>query len=243
MLIFLSDVILGALIVWVYRNTSLFKERMIRKDIRQNLKSFPEYDYKTRKTSHNLVKERVGASLIVAHQDSRIIGHIEGSFWACGFYDLSSKNSLLPINRIFTIIMMPLNFQSPHLYFDNKANNAWLRRELPIKLKNAGLVSYEGVMQQKYGLYAPIGYHIDSLVIGAPDLLDAINKNSKNADIEILGNQLYFIIPGRVSVLKDLPSYIAHMTIVADELDDNLSRYLDKHSSEEKIKSRRLTTA
>lgn len=165
---------------------------------------------------------RIEASLVLAYADRlEPLHRISGDGWAAGVYQVGFRKN--------TVFVRTLAFNAPHLYFDNKANNRLFRRDIPVFISRAQLVSYDGYIQDKFRLYAPVDYHIDALVVGAPDLLDVIDQHNLGADIELLGNQLYFIYPKGIFLGDTLPELIKASQIIADAADDNLSRYHDKH--------------
>lgn len=126
-----------------------------------------------------------------------------------------------------TVYMKVLKYQSPHLYLDFLANNRRWRNDMPEILGNAKLVQYEGFMKSRFNFFAPKGYQIDALVIGAPDVLDSIYRNHCGGDIEILNNQLYLIIPEAIDDPDRLRQISEGINEIAKSLEDNLSRYKD----------------
>lgn len=142
-----------------------------------------------------------------------------GKDWALSTYT-SGEISL-------TVYMKILKFQSPHMYLDFLANNRRWRNDMPEILGNANLVQYEGFMKSRFNFFAPKGYLIDALVIGAPDVLDSIYRNHCGADIEILGNQLYLITPEVIEDQNQLQLMSKGADEIAKALNDNLSRYKD----------------
>lgn len=164
---------------------------------------------------------RLEACLILAHGAPTVLHRISGNGWAAGVYRLN-------FHRV-TVFVQSLDFNAPHLYFDNTANNRLLRWDIPVLINRSQLVQYDGYIQNKFRLFAPADYHIDALVVGAPDLLNVIDKHAMGADIELLGNQLYFIFPTGLFLGDKLPEIIAASQKIADAANDNLSRYRDKH--------------
>lgn len=126
--------------------------------------------------------------------------------------------------------MRKLEYESPHLYFDYKQNNSILRKNFPRKMHSAQLVTYESFMSARFDLYAPTGYRLDSLVVAAPDVLDAIDEYHLGADIEIIGNQLYYIFPKDVVLGKQLQNIVQASELLANAINDNLSRYIDQRA-------------
>jgi len=64
-------------------------------------------------------------------------------------------------------------------------------------------------------------------VIGAPDVLDAFDRLNMGGDIEVLGDQLYMLFPGHISLKDKLEEIVKNGAKLAKEVDDNLSRYRD----------------
>jgi|GEM_PF-1114282 len=143
-----------------------------------------------------------------------------------GIFEVSDNKT----NRVAlfsTAHMRILSHLSPHLYIDNTANNSWLKKNLPEKMENAKLKYLDGFISDRYDVYAPPGYQLDALVIGAPDVLDAIDRNNLGADIEVLGDQFYMIFPEIVDLPTKLAEILPAAKAIADAFDDNLSRYID----------------
>lgn len=170
---------------------------------------------------------RIQASLQIA------FNRISGQLAYCwndenytGLFELAESNGVRT-GLNMTVHMRLLRYQSPHMYLDFKRNNSVLKRNLPEKLKNARIEYLESYISDKFNVYAPPGYRIDGLVIAAPDVLDAIDRNNLGADIEILGNQLYMIFPGIVRLDERLEEILGSAEIIAEAIDDNLSRYID----------------
>ena len=173
--------------------------------------------------------ERLSASLQLAFRDGTSLRSlVEGDGWMCGIINSSGADSRENQGgRPFTIFMRVLNHPSPHLYFDNKYNGDAFKRELPAMLDNAELVNYEAFVHDRFRLYAPQGYHIDALVIAAPDVLDVISNENQGADIEFLGNQLYLVFPYRADLSDNIENWVVSSEKIAKAVDDNLSRYRD----------------
>lgn len=172
------------------------------------------------------VRGRVQASLQLAYYG--IAGQLayawrDGSY--TGLYQLHERESRAGVT--LTIHMRQLRHSSPHLYFDDIRNNSVMRKDFPRKLETAGLIYFEGFVSDRFKLYAPPGYALDALVIGAPDVLDAINQYSMGADIEILGDQLYLVFPGTLKLHERLEELLESAKHIADAVDDNLARYID----------------
>jgi hypothetical protein len=180
------------------------------------------------KNKYTAVAGKVEASMQLAYLESpQRLQFVDGKDWAVGLYSKFNTGA----GPMLTVFMRHLTYASPHLYFDYKANNAILRADFNAKMKQSNLVHYEGYISSRFDLYAPKDYEIDSLVIAAPDVLDMIDTHHLGADIEIMGNQLYYIFPKGLFIGKELASLIAHSAELAASINDNLSRYRDNRSS------------
>jgi hypothetical protein len=178
--------------------------------------------------------ERTQASLQLAYRGAcslRFYSHsgpnVRDNF-GVGIYEISStRQDNLPL---MTVHIRLLENKSPHLYFDNKRNNHRLRDNLPEQIGKAQLVMCEGYISDRYNLYAPKGYTLDMLVVGAPDVLDAVDRLNLGGDIEVLGNQLYMIFPDKIDLPSMLEQILRSGGELAREFDDNLSRYRDERA-------------
>lgn len=210
-----------------------WQHMVIDKDELQLAELAPKLQFKIYKKSPGIptpsAYERLSASLQLAFRDGTSLRSlVEGDGWMCGIINsFGADGRDNQGGRPFTIFMRILNHPSPHLYFDNKQNGDAFRNELPAMLDNAELVNYESFVHDSFRLYAPKGYHIDSLVIAAPDVLDVISNENQGADIELLGNQLYLFFPFRADLSDNLEAWIMSSEKIATAVDDNLSRYRD----------------
>lgn len=170
---------------------------------------------------------RLSATLQIAfYTNAKLLQFLEKDTWMAGLYDIKNTG----YGPYVTVFMRTLTYSSPHLYFDFKANNSKFRQTFPERIQQARLAYFEGYVSDKFDLYAPAGYTLDALVIGAPDALNAILQNHLGADIEILGNQLYYVFPERADLPRLLPELVEKSKILGGSLDDNLSRYIDDRS-------------
>lgn len=233
------------------RLRSMWQHRIINRDESQLAQLASRLGFKIYKRSPGsptpVAYERLSASLQLAFRDGTCLQSlIVGDGWMCGIINSSGADGQDNQGGApFTIFMRILNYTSPHLYFDNKNNGDAFNREMPAMLDNAELVNYEAFVHDSFRLYAPRGYHIDALVIAAPDVLDVISSENQGADIELLGNQLYLIYQFRADLSDNLENWITSSEKIAIALDDNLSRYRDSRrvSSSEPIgySGKRLT--
>lgn len=179
------------------------------------------------KSGHTNLDNQAQASLQLAYAGSRSLQFYYGKDFGVGVYETQSRLDSAEYTSFATVYIHKLRFMSPHFYFDNKSNNSRFKRNFPIIMDKEQLVVYEGYMQERFDLYAPDGYKIDSLVVGAPDVLDAILRLNMGGDVEIIGDQLYIIFPKVIDLVKLLPQLIENGQELAREFADNLSRYKD----------------
>ena len=167
------------------------------------------------------------STLLLAYaQNSQRMQFVSTEEWSAGVYKADG--------RYLSVFMAKLAFNSPHLYFDYMSNNSVFRRDLPRGINGAQLIRYEGYMEHRCNFFAPAGYRLDALVIGAPDLLEAIDSNHHDADIEMLGTQLYFVYPNRIMLADKLEELVEASRRISEAANDNLSRYVDKHPASTK---------
>lgn len=180
------------------------------------------------KQKKTLLDSRAQASLQLAYRGAHNIRFYDGGKWGVGIYEIYDQEA--KFEMFITVYIHLLEHQSPHLYFDNKKNNRIFHEDFPEKMGRAELVQYDGYISGRYNLYAPQGYAIDSLVVGAPDVLDAVDRLNMGADVEVVGNQLYLIFPQAVPLDTELEALVANGNQLAKEFDDNLSRYKDERA-------------
>jgi len=178
------------------------------------------------KENKGILSSRAEASLQLAYRGAHCLAFYEGDSCGVGVYVTCNERGIAE-GPLMTVYVRMLAHQSPHLYFDNKRNNRRFRRNFPEKINKALLVPCEGYISDRYDLYAPAGYALDALVIGAPDVLDAFDRLNLGGDIEVLGDQLYLLFPSPISLKDRLEEIIKNGAELAREVDDNLSRYQD----------------
>lgn len=179
------------------------------------------------KSGHHMLSNQAQASLQLAYAGSRSTQFYYGEGFGVGVYETKSRLDTSEYTSFATVYIHKLKFMSPHFYFDNKSNNNRFKSNFPVIMDREQLVFYEGYMQDRFDLYAPKGYAIDSLVVGAPDVLDAILRLNMGGDVEVIGDQLYIIFPKVIDLVRLLPELIKSGEELAQEFADNLSRYQD----------------
>ncbi len=175
----------------------------------------------------SMLDARAQASLQLAYRGARSLRFYSNEDFGIGVYAVSNGKVDM---SLMTVYIRVLEHKSPHWYLDNIRNNHWFRPDFPEKIKRAQLVPCEGYIDDHYDLYAPKGYALDALVIGAPDVLDACDRLNLGADIEVLGDQLYMIFPDEIDLPKLLERIIKNGAELSKEFDDNLSRYRDERA-------------
>ena len=113
------------------------------------------------------------------------------AFESGGHLTLTSKS----INASpYTYICIRLAKRVPHILLDNKANNVGFMK----KYSNTAsifskdqILSLEGDFNNYFTLYAPKEYEQDALYIFTPDLMTLLIDKVKDADVELIGDQLY----------------------------------------------------
>lgn len=179
------------------------------------------------KNEYTITAGRVEASVQLAYLEKpKRIVFVDGGDWALGLYTMKSDGTGAKV----TVFMRNLRHQSPHLYFDYKQNNSILRSDFSARINASQLIIYESFISNRFSLYAPPGYGVDSLVIGAPDVLNDIDLHHMGADIEILGDQLYYVFPKAINLSESLELLIENSRLLAEALNDNLSRYVDSRA-------------
>lgn len=173
----------------------------------------------------SMLDGRAQASLQLAYSDAHSLRFYAGDNFGVGVYEIMSmRHDNLPL---MTVYIHLLEYKSPHLYFDNKHNNHHFRDNFPEKISSAQLVICEGYISDRYNLYAPKGYALDMLVIGAPDVLDAVDRLNLGGDVEVLGDQLYMIFPDKIDLPGQLERIVQNGAELTKAFNDNLSRYRD----------------
>ncbi len=179
------------------------------------------------RSGHSVYDERAQASLQLAYRGARSLKFYAGDGFGLGVYMVSNGRAEF---SLMTVYIRILKHKSPHWYLDNIRNNHWFRPSFPEQIKKAQLVPCEGYIDDRYDLYAPKGYAIDALVIGAPDVLDACDRLNLGGDVEVLGDQMYMIFPDDINLPKMLGQIVQNGKELGKEFDDNLSRYRDERA-------------
>jgi hypothetical protein len=129
----------------------------------------------------------------------------------------SGKNSR---TYYFTLFYILLEKTFPSLLLDSKKSLAAKR-----VLKEYGHISLEGDFDTHFNLYAPEANRIDVLSVITPDIMKVLIENNNTQDIEILGNQLWFIVTGDKRDFKSLPTIFGSLDRIMSELNHKAKSY------------------
>lgn len=121
---------------------------------------------------------------------------------------------------VFTIFQIILEKKFPSLLLDAKATSGAKRR-----LQNYDHISLEGDFDKYFHLYAPKENRVDVLSVITPDVMSALVSYNKKQDIEILGNQLWFISTEDKINYQDLPVLFSSLSQVLKELKHKSKSY------------------
>ncbi len=93
----------------------------------------------------------------------------------------------------FGVITLPLPRHLPHVILDAKSNNTFNGRMSNLALFESGQkFDLEGDFGKYFNVYAPSSYRPDTLYFLTPELMVQLIDNSKDFDIEVVDDQLYF---------------------------------------------------
>lgn len=129
----------------------------------------------------------------------------------------SGKNSH---TYYFTLFQIILEKPFPSLLLDSKRSFAAQR-----VLKDYEHISLEGDFDNYFNLYAPIHNRIDVLSVITPDIMKVLVENNNTQDIEILGNQLWFIVTADKRDFKSLPTIFSSLDQIMSELSHKAKTY------------------
>ncbi|MCA9332496.1 hypothetical protein KDA00_01340 [Candidatus Saccharibacteria bacterium] len=128
-------------------------------------------------------------------------------------YEFTTGSGKSRTVHYYTIARVDLVKPFPHLILDSKHCYALSRRgdaDQSVKL--------EGEFPKHFGLYYKKGEHIDALSVITPDVMSDVLEVSMEHDIEIIDNNLFFIIHADKRNAEDIKRVLYSVDKVADEI-------------------------
>jgi len=98
----------------------------------------------------------------------------------------------------WTFLEIILDRELPHIVLDSIANGS---SGLPARFSGAKELQLEGDFHHSFRTYALTPKAADALYVLAPDVMAQLIDNAGQADVEIVGNRIYFYFPRRIDVL------------------------------------------
>ena len=98
----------------------------------------------------------------------------------------------------WTFLEIILDRELPHIVLDSIANGS---SGLPARFSGAKELQLEGDFHRSFRTYALTPKAADALYVLAPDVMAQLIDNAGQADVEIVGNRIYFYFPRRIDVL------------------------------------------
>lgn len=138
---------------------------------------------------------------------------------------------------ILTLFSRKIEAYSPTFVVRNRQNKSLVSRYYQTQINNKQLVESELKFDDKQNLFAEKGKHIQALQIMSPELLEVLKNAPAEADIVIRKNQLYYILSGEKPAEVVLNDILAHSSIVADELTNNLERWAKSQSNRSELET------
>ena len=129
----------------------------------------------------------------------------------------------------FSIIMITLGTDLPHLYFDNQHVEPRIKDLLKHSDSDSALIPYPGYTSKTYTLYIQKDYQKQAISIATPTIFDSLLTTPTAVDIEIKGSQLYLITNKELSMKYLYTTLLPAGKKIAQELNKNDTSYIDHH--------------
>jgi hypothetical protein len=113
--------------------------------------------------------------------------------------------------------MLPKNL--PHLLLLSKKAKADLHRDL----QNSQQLKLEGDFDNYFKLQIEQGQQVDALVVITPDVMQTLVQYDTAEDVEILSNQLFFILNHDKRDAKDVQQLVTSVVALAARIIQNIN--------------------
>jgi hypothetical protein len=157
-------------------------------------------------------------------QDSKFSPIIQAQLGADGCdlftYTTTTGEGRYQQNHYFTVARVQLPFSLPHILLLSKKAKADLQRDLA----EAQNLQLEGDFDDYFSLQIEKGQQIDVLTLITPDVMQTLVKNNQTEDIEILGQDLYFILNLDKRDYQGMQHLIESVVALSQQIMENISQ-------------------
>lgn len=156
-----------------------------------------------------------------SHHFSPII-KVQLSNTACDLfaYDCTTGYGRYSQTHYFTVAIAQLPKAVPHIMLTTvKATDVDMKNDIA----NAETLKLEGDFSKYFALQVEKGQEIDVLTIITPDVMQTLVDYGQGEDIEMLGDQLYFIVRGDERDPEHVKQLIQSVAELSEQLKQNIS--------------------
>jgi hypothetical protein len=118
----------------------------------------------------------------------------------------------------YTVAMVPLEHDMPHILLRSKQLKTQLQRDMV----NAQSLKLEGDFNAYFNLQLESGSQIDVLSIVTPDVMSTLIDNNQKQEIEIFGSNLYFMMSKQKQGMEDTKQLIHSVVALSTQLKENI---------------------
>ncbi len=161
-----------------------------------------------------------------------IKANFEGHECDIFIYQFTTGSGKSRKTHYYTVARVMLEKPFPHLILDSKITWALRKRGDATEA-----VKLEGNFSDSFTLYYKKNEHIDALSIITPDIMERALETSRSQDIEIIDNNLFFILHGDQRQPDQLKVVLNSVDLMADEIKHRSKtlRYTPQFSEQERI--------
>jgi hypothetical protein len=124
---------------------------------------------------------------------------------------------------IFTACEIHYTANLPRIFLDSHHRD-FLSADIHAKPLDGEVISLEGDFNKYFTLYVPRGFEIEALQIFAPDVMAKLIDNSKQFDLEFIGDHLYIYSSGTIDTKQGMRSIYELAKLLVIELAPVLER-------------------
>lgn len=134
-------------------------------------------------------------------------------------YDTTTGEGKYQTTHYFTVASVALPKNLPHIILNSKKDKADIQTRFPDYEK----LKLEGDFNNYFNLLISKGQEIDALAILTPDVMQTLISANADEDIEINGQQLYFILRNDKRDTESIKKLIASTEALANQIIQNIS--------------------
>ena len=132
-------------------------------------------------------------------------------------YECTTGEGKSSQTHYFTVAKTTLQKNIPHIILRAKRHSA----DLTGDMENVEKLKLEGNFNDHFQLQIEKGQEVDALIIITPDVMQTLLDYSQSEDIEIIGNNLFFIVRGDKRDVEPVKQLIRSVAELSGQLREN----------------------